>query len=73
LTYINFLQQSPTNPITQLICQVYGWCGHHGLHKDLGEYLLQIFDAVGGSFFQSKSIADLINILKKFVAVSPIK
>jgi len=69
---MNFLQESTSNPVTQFICQVYGFCGHHSLQKDMGVYLLQIFDAVGASLFQSKPIIDLINILKKFVKVSPI-
>ena len=62
LVYMRLLQQSLSNPITQLICQIYGWCGYRGLHKDLCEYLLQIIDAVGGSFFQSKSMGEFIQI-----------
>lgn len=54
LVYKMVLQQSLSNPITQLICQIYGWCGYRSLHTDFCEYLLQIIDAVGGSFFQSK-------------------
>jgi hypothetical protein len=64
------------HPFAHLVCQLYGWFGQPIVHKDLTDYLIQVYYQLCNSTSQqqvplsSKSLAECVSFTKKFFSAN---